>query len=96
MHAAGASLTAIRDWSFAQRESGRPVPYLAVLDATGPSRAATLAAAPTAAQPALRAFFAAPAPGCKALPRYTLTVGAAGVRFLERLGRGKDNVRQLV
>lgn len=91
--AGGESLTEIRKWSFEQREAGRNVPYLAVLD-SGSNGDQMLYALPTKSQKELHAFFAQQAPG-SVLPRFTFRVHSNGVEFMERLGRGKDNCKRV-
>lgn len=84
----GKTLREVSQWSFAEREAGRAVPYLAVVQSNEAREPVELCAAPTAKQKDLKALFDQKAPGCAALKRYTLRVTAAGVEFTERLGRG--------
>jgi hypothetical protein len=54
-----------------------------------------VSAAPTRSQHDLYKFFDERAPG-SALPRFRLRASSGGVSFTERLGRGRDNLRDLL
>ena len=91
----GKSLKEISQYSFQQRESGRNVPYLAILNKDSDG-ILDLSANPTSKQKELNAFFSVEAPN-STLPKYTFFVNRVnGVKFQERLGKGKDNKISLI
>ncbi len=100
MLAVGKSLREICQWSYAQRESGRNIPYMEVSQTVKEGRGTKIVglwAAPTKKQTELRAFFEEVAPGLISLSRFKLTVYLEdGVIFQERLGKEKSDVRSLL
>ena len=91
----GKSLKEISQYSFQQRESGRNIPYLAILNKDNIG-ILDLSAKPTSNQKELNKFFNIEAPN-STLPKYTFFVNRDnGVELQERLGKGKDNKISLI
>lgn len=74
----GKTLKEISEWSYQQRESGRNVPYLSVLQTERKKDHLILRASPTKQQKDLYEFFNMPVDGKKALPKYVLEVTRVG------------------
>jgi len=91
----GKSLKEISQYSFQQRENGRNIPYLAVLNKEG-DKITDLSASPISSQRELKAFFNQCAPD-STLSKYNFYVNHInGVEFTEKLGKGKDNKISLI
>lgn len=91
----GKSLKEISQWSFQQRESGRNVPYLSILN-KDEKGILDLAASPVSSQKELKSFFSTPVEG-STFEKYKLFVNREdGVEFTEKLGKGKDNKTSLI
>ena len=90
----GKDLREISQWSFAQRESGRNVPYLAISQTKTDKRKTIvvgLFATPTIKQKELKVFFDELVPGMSVLTRWLLTINtdeSPVIKLKERLGKG--------
>jgi len=91
----GKDLREISQWSFAQRESGRNVPYLAISQTIKTDKRKTIVvglfATPTIKQKELKVFFDELVPGMRVLTRWSLTINtdeSPVIKLKERLGKG--------
>ena len=91
----GEDLRKLSQYSYAQRESGRNVPYMAITDKEKSGKVERIYAKPTNAQKELKAFFSKQAQD-SIFNEFELYVDILeGVVFKHRLGKGKTNFELL-
>lgn len=92
----GQALKAISVYTFTEREKGRNIPYLSILDKTVDGEVTGIYASPIAKQKELKAFFDEYAPG-SGMPKYSFRITKEeGLVFTEKLGKGKNNFKSLI
>lgn len=92
----GKNLKEISQWSYQERESGRNIPYLSILNKSSDGKIILdLAGNPISTQKELKKFWDEKVEG-SVLPKYKLFVNnEIGVEFTERFGKG-DNIISLI
>ncbi len=91
----GKDLREISRWSYAQRESGRNIPYMAICDSNDKGKTISgLWATPISKQKELKAFFDMTKAELSMLSKYTLSADLTGIHFYEKSADEEGNIKK--